>query len=347
MEHCEGKTLAKRIEEGPLPLVQVLDYGIQIADALDKAHQQGIIHRDLKPSNIMLTKSGAKLLDFGLAKRHFADLTGSLSSVSTMEKALTEEGKILGTIQYMAPELFTGEEADARTDVFALGLVLYEMVTGKQAFSGASKAAVMAAILEREPARIRELQAAAPDLLERMIESCLAKDPSQRIQSAHDVKLQMEWLARALEAPTAASQRLSRSRFVGWAVAALAIIVAAALTIERSTTANRGPLIPGGIISRTVADLRGAPPLALGQFFPRIGFFSPVITVSHDGAMLVYVGFINNETHLFKRQLDSYEVEQISGTRGAHYAFFSPDDSWIGFLTNDKVLKVPVRGALQ
>ncbi|MGI8785112.1 MAG: protein kinase domain-containing protein [Acidobacteriota bacterium] len=340
MEHCEGKTLAKRIEEGLLPVAQVMEYGIQIADALDKAHQQGIVHRDLKPSNIMLTKSGVKLLDFGLAK-HSVVLAGNSPSVSTMEKSMTEEGMILGTIHYMAPELFEGKEADARSDVFALGLVLYEMLTGKQAFSGASKAGVIAAILEREPARITALQP-IPDLLERLVESCLAKDPDQRIQSAHDIKLQLEWHARARQHPIAAAQVLSKTKLAMWTVAAAALAVVGTIVIQRATATKTE--FPAGTLSRTVADLRGAPNLALGQFFPRIGFFNPVITLSHDGTLLVYVGFVNKKTQLFKRRLDSYEVEPIPGTEGANYAFFSPDDSWIGFLTDDKVMKAPLAG---
>jgi serine/threonine protein kinase len=183
MEHCEGETLAKRIEEGALSTKQALEYGTQIADALDKAHRQGIIHRDLKPSNIMLTKAGVKLLDFGLAKQH----SDSKPEESTIAR-VTEEGYILGTIQYMAPELFQGREADARSDIFALGLVLYEMVTGKPAFAGTSKASLIAAILEHEP---EPLKPTTPPALDSLIRACLEKDPDERIQTAHDVKLQL------------------------------------------------------------------------------------------------------------------------------------------------------------
>src|SRR5437867_6520562 len=172
MEHCDGRTLAQRIADGPLPIQQVLDYGIQIADALDKAHRQGIIHRDLKPSNIMLTKSGVKLLDFGLAKQRI----GSSPAESTMQQ-VTEEGKILGTVQYMAPALFHESEADARSDIFALGLTLYEMVTGKPAFAAASKASLIAAILEHQPAPMD-----APPPLHRLIRLCLEKDPDRQWQ---------------------------------------------------------------------------------------------------------------------------------------------------------------------
>src|SRR5207302_10891788 len=186
MEHCEGKTLANRIADGALPLNQVLEYGIQIAGALNKAHRQGIIHRDLKPSNIMITKSGVKLLDFGLAKQH-ADSSPAESTI----QQVTEEGKILGTIQYMAPELFHGKEADARSDIFALGLVLYEMVTGRPAFSGNSKASLIAAILEHEPPPI----SAPPPPIDQVIRACLAKDPDERIQTADDVVRPLKWIS--------------------------------------------------------------------------------------------------------------------------------------------------------
>ncbi|HUJ14565.1 MAG TPA: serine/threonine-protein kinase, partial [Thermoanaerobaculia bacterium] len=184
MEYCEGKTLAKRLASGPLPIEQVIQYGVQIADALDKAHRAGIVHRDLKPANIMITKSGVKLLDFGLAKQH----TDSTPEEATAQQ-VTEEREILGTIQYMAPELFQGNEADARSDIFALGLVLYEMATGKPAFSATSKASLIAAILEHEAPHVG---GSAP--LDRLIRACLEKDPSERIQTAHDVLLQLRWM---------------------------------------------------------------------------------------------------------------------------------------------------------
>ncbi|HUF07780.1 MAG TPA: protein kinase [Rhodothermales bacterium] len=194
MEYCEGKTLAQRIDEGALPLDQVLEYGIQIADALDNAHRQGIIHRDLKPSNIMLTKTGVKLLDFGLAKQRVDVLPGSVSQVSTLDRPLTEDGQILGTIQYMAPESLMGKQVDARSDIFALGLILYEMVTGKPAFTGSSKASLIAAILEHEPQPITRLKPTSPPVLDHIIRACLAKEPDERMQTAHDVMLELGWI---------------------------------------------------------------------------------------------------------------------------------------------------------
>ncbi len=183
MEYLEGETLADRLERGPLPIDQVLRYGIEIADALGRAHKAGIVHRDLKPGNIMLTRGGAKLLDFGLAKglAKEADIGGPISpSVSTEKKTLTEEGTIVGTFQYMAPEQLEGGGIDARTDIFALGAVLYEMVTARRAFPARSKASLIAAILATQPPSIRESQPSSPPALDRIIRTCLQKEPDER-----------------------------------------------------------------------------------------------------------------------------------------------------------------------
>src|SRR6266540_569647 len=200
MEYLEGETLSERLAKGPLAFDQVLRYGLEIADALDKAHRQGIVHRDLKPGNVMLTKSGVKLLDFGLAKAvaPAAARSGvSLTSLPTQQARaeLTAEGTILGTLQYMAPEQLEGRDADGRTDIFAFGTVLYEMATGRKAFSGGSQASLIAAILEREPASVSVVQPMAPPALDRVVNTCLAKDPEDRLQTAHDVKLQLQWIA--------------------------------------------------------------------------------------------------------------------------------------------------------
>src|SRR5262249_15658230 len=192
MELLDGQTLGDRLAKGALPLEQSLRYGIQIADALEKAHRQGIVHRDLKPGNVMLTSSGAKVLDFGLAKA-----LGPSSSVESLtalptETPLTEAGMVLGTVQYMAPEQLEGKEADARTDIFALGLVLYEMTTGRKAFSGAARASLIGAILRDEPAPISRDQPLSPRSFDRVVATCLAKDPEDRWQTARDVALQIE-----------------------------------------------------------------------------------------------------------------------------------------------------------
>src|SRR5437762_3313179 len=192
MELLDGETLAQRLERGPLPLDQELKSAIEIADALDKAHRHGIVHRDLKPSNIMLTKSGVKLLDFGLAKLkrpEGAPIQG-LRDAST-DSGITLQGTIQGTLQYMAPEQIHGREADARSDIFAFGALLYEMASGKRAFEGDTYASIIAAILEHEPRALRDVQPSTPPWLESLIMICLAKDPDERFQSAHDIKLQL------------------------------------------------------------------------------------------------------------------------------------------------------------
>ena len=180
MEYLEGDTLAQRLQKGALPLDQALQVAVEIADALDKAHRQGITHRDLKPGNIMLTKAGAKLLDFGLAKLRPADPAEGLTALPTQEAPLTEQGTILGTFQYMAPEQLEGQEADARTDIFAFGTLVYELVTGRKAFEGKSRASLIAAILERQPPPVSSLQTMSPPALDRIVTTCLAKDPDAR-----------------------------------------------------------------------------------------------------------------------------------------------------------------------
>ncbi|TDI36337.1 MAG: serine/threonine protein kinase [Acidobacteria bacterium] len=196
MEYLEGETLAERLQRGALPLDEALRYAIQIADALDNAHRHGVVHRDLKPGNIMLTEAGAILLDFGLASlRKGYGGQASLSSVSTRAKPLTEKGAILGTFQYMAPEQLEGLEADARTDVFTFGAVVYEMLTGKRAFEGESQASLIAAILEREPTPLSSLQPMTPPALERTVSKALAKEPDRRWQDVGDFGSELQWIS--------------------------------------------------------------------------------------------------------------------------------------------------------
>ena len=198
MEYLEGETLAARLEKGSLPIDQVLRFGIQIADALEKAHRQGLVHRDLKPGNIMITRSGTKLLDFGLATGTALESSpGRLSESPTVTSPLTAQGTLVGTFQYMAPEQFEAGKADARTDLFAFGAVLYEMATGQKAFQGKTQASLIAAILKEAPTPISELQPVAPPALERVVKLCLAKDPEDRWQSAGDLKRELEWIEQA------------------------------------------------------------------------------------------------------------------------------------------------------
>src|ERR1700693_5407040 len=195
MEYLEGETLAQRLMKGSLPVEQVLKYAIEIADALDKAHHKNVTHRDLKPGNIMLTKSGTKLLDFGLAKlREDAAPATPLSQLPTGKDPITAQGTILGTLQYMAPEQLEGKEADGRTDIFAFGVVVYEMATGKKAFEGKSQASLISAIMSSDPQPMSSLQPMTPPALDRVVKTCLAKEPDERWQTASDITKQLKWI---------------------------------------------------------------------------------------------------------------------------------------------------------
>jgi len=241
MEYLEGETLAARLEKGPLPVAQVLQYGTQIASALDKAHRNGVTHRDLKPGNIMLTKSGAKLLDFGLAKATPPMGTGATLTDITPRPAhpVTQEGAIVGTVPYMSPEQVEGKEVDARSDIFSLGAVLYEMVTGDRAFEGESQFSVASAVLVKDPKPINTLQPLTPPALERTIKVCLAKDPDERWQSAGDLWKELRWIEEGgsqIGVPIAAALRRAVRTRMGWILAAVfaAMAVAALVLAARS-----------------------------------------------------------------------------------------------------------------
>ena len=245
---ASGGGAPRAVNEVALPLDEALRYAIEIADALDKAHRAGIVHRDLKPGNIMLTKSGAKLLDFGLAKTGAPAVSGAgLSMLPTTPPNLTAQGTILGTFQYMAPEQLEGQEADARTDIFAFGAVVYEMVTGKKAFEGKSQASLIGAILEREPAPISTLQPASPPALDLVIKRCFAKDPDERWQSAGDLAVGLKWVMDA--APVIAAEplpKLARVSKLWSAIAAvffLTTIVLAAVLIYDSRAASESAVV--------------------------------------------------------------------------------------------------------
>src|SRR5947209_18631723 len=233
LEYLEGESLADRLHRGPLPMPQVLAYGIQIADALERAHRQGVVHRDLKPGNVMVTKDGVKLLDFGLAKPMAGAALASSAlgamTASQHHKPLTAEGTIVGTFQYMAPEQLEGKDADPRSDLFAFGCVLYEMAAGKRPFDGKTQASVVASILASDPPPISSLQPLTPPAFERVVKTCLAKDPEERWQTGHDVKLQLKWIAEGgsqagVAAPVAA-RRKHRER-TAWLVAAVMGVMA-------------------------------------------------------------------------------------------------------------------------
>ncbi len=233
MEYLEGSTLAERLLKGPLPLEQVLRYSIEIADALDKAHRSGLTHRDLKPGNIMLTKGGIKLLDFGLAKlRPEAALAGPLSQLATVKDSLTDHGTIVGTLQYMAPEQLEGKTADARTDIFAFGTLIYEMTTGRKAFDGKSHASLIAAILTSEPPPMTSLQPITLPALDRVVKKCLAKESDKRWQSASDLRDELKWLAEGDSQTFPAAAALHRATHVSrWTLAGLACVVIAVTAV--------------------------------------------------------------------------------------------------------------------
>src|SRR5262245_42311961 len=194
MEHIEGQTLAERLSSGPLPVAEVMRCAAELADALDHAHRHGLVHRDVKPGNVMLTRGGAKLLDFGLSKSQFTPGLPALSTISPGGMPLTAAGALLGTFPYMAPEQLAGYEADERSDVFALGAIIHEMTTGQRAFDGATAATVIGAVLHADPPPVSSLQPAAPPALDRIVSRCLAKDPENRWQSARDLALDLRWI---------------------------------------------------------------------------------------------------------------------------------------------------------
>ena len=253
MELLEGETLSERLSRGALPLADVLGIGVQIAGALDRAHRAGIVHRDLKPGNVMLTRTGAKLMDFGLARATgirgpagSGGTSGGVLDAPTLGMSLTSHGSVVGTLPYMAPEQIEGREADARSDVWALGCVLYEMATGRRAFEAASTASMIAGILERQPSPLGDLAGVAPPGFERVITRCLAKDPDERWQSVSDLGSELAWISEggsqtALQVP-AARRRVARPRLAWWLAAASAAVALAALAYALRSGHGREPL---------------------------------------------------------------------------------------------------------
>jgi eukaryotic-like serine/threonine-protein kinase len=333
MEYLEGQTLAERLGKGTLPLDQALQYAIQIADALDKAHRQGIVHRDLKPGNIMLTKVGAKLLDFGLAKAIGPVIAGTSLSMLPTTPPITAQGIIIGTLQYMAPEQLEGKDVDARTDIFAFGSIGYEMVTGKKAFEGTTQASLIVAILDREPVPIARWQPLAPPVLDYLVRRCLAKDADDRWQSAHDVLLQLTWIQ---DAGTAAATRLPAGRpstreWIAWGMSAVLFVA-------------------GAVATRAYLRQRPEPP-ALMRFSvlpPEQATFTPrdaPVTLSPDGRHMVFAASdAAGASFLWVQSLDSMEARKLEGTPHGFDPFWSADGRHIAFFTRGKLLRIALTG---
>jgi len=343
MEYLEGETLAQRLQKGALPLEQVLQFAIEIFDALDKAHRKGVTHRDLKPGNVMLIKSGTKLLDFGLAKlkQEASPENVSLSDLPTAADPLTAQGTILGTLQYMAPEQVEGKEVDARTDIFSFGAVVYEMATGKRAFEGKTQASVIGAIMSTDPPPISSLQPMTPPALGRVVKKCLSKEPEKRWQAASDVCDELKWIAEggsqispmpttAFDGKRAFGRRAlilsGGSALVGSAIAGLAVW-------------NLKPAPPPAAqpVTHTVIDL---PP---GQQLAGLDR-GPSVALSPDGTQLAYVARRGGTQQIYLRAMDSLDSKPIPGTEEGFTPFFSPDGEWVGFFAGGKMKKVSVSG---
>ena len=342
MEYVEGETLAQRLTKGPLPLDQTLKYAIEIADALDKAHRKGITHRDLKPGNIMLTKSGTKLLDFGLAKlRQGAVSQVPLSERPTASDSITAQGTILGTLQYMASEQVEGGEVDSRTDIFAFGVVVYEMATGKKAFEGKSQASVIGAILKDDPPPISSLQPMTPPALDRVVKKCLAKNPEERWQNAHDLMSELKWIAeggsQVSSLPTVPTKGIRALGLRGLLLSAGTLLLVAAITSLAVWNLKPSPAPLQQPVSRFTITL---PP---GQQLAGLGN-GAAVALSPDGAHLAYAAIQSGSQQIYLRAMDGLEARPVPGTEGAVAPFFSPDGQWLGFFAGEKLKKVSVNG---
>lgn len=350
MELLAGPSLAERLANGPLPMAEALLAGADIADALAAAHKQGIVHRDLKPSNITLTKTGPKLLDFGLAKlRPAVGADGSRPPVPSADAApATAPLAMLGTLPYMAPEQLEGKPVDARTDVFAFGAVLFEMLTGGRAFSGESDASVISAIMTSDPPPVSAVLPVAPPALDRLVHRCLAKLPDERWQDAADLAHELRWLAEArpsAEAPRPVVPRWRRWRWMAACAGGAAAVLLGFLGywFARAPSGGAVSLSHGGV-TRGVIELPPSSPLALG-LQSDVGAHQRLIAVSPDGRRVAFVGPAQRGlTQIYVRDLDSLAVRPVPDTVGAFHPFFSPDGRWIGFLTIDRVKKAPLGG---
>jgi eukaryotic-like serine/threonine-protein kinase len=336
MEYVEGETLDDRLTRGPLPASEILRYAAQMADALAHAHRARFVHRDLKPSNVMLTSSGVKLLDFGLARRDEIEAIAAGTSTMSFEQRppTTEEGTIVGTFQYMAPEQLLGKDADARTDIFALGMVLYEMATGRKAFTGSTQTALMASILSEEvPAPSAGRQGdGLPPALDHVVGRCLAKDPDDRWQSARDVQRELEWISGSSVTLRGWPGRASARRSLWVAAASIAVLaagVAAGIAVVRFGAS--------GASSREVTRFIVTPPA--GSIIP-FGEQRTRLALSPDGRTLAFVAFNEGRLQIWVQPFDSLAARPLAGTDGAVSPFWSPDSRYVAFFA-------PVTGELK
>jgi len=346
MEYLEGETLADRLRKGALPLKQALEFGIQITDALATAHRAGILHRDLKPGNIVLTPSGAKLLDFGLAKavpaigasaRVAGNMTPStptltIEDLSSPSQELTQRGTLVGTFQYIAPELLQGSDADARSDIFSLGCVLYEMVTGRRAFEGKSQLSVLTGILEKDPDPVSQVQRTSPPALDHAVKTCLEKNPEERFQTAHDVKVQLKWIAAGGPQAGITPSPPSNSR-LAWLVAGAALLALILVAAYFTLATNPSPVVRSYIES---------PP---GTSFVTLSPTSGPPAISPDGTRLAFTARDDKgNTMLYLRPLSSLTGQPLAGTEDSSYPFWSPDGREIGFFAGGKLKKIEASG---
>ncbi len=343
MEYLEGQTLADRLNSGPLPLDEVYEYAIHIADALDRAHRSGIVHRDLKPGNIVLTRSGAKLLDFGLAKWTTPEdenfLFGS-GDATTRRQPLTTAGMLLGTVPYMAPEQLEGKSIDARTDIFSFGAILYEMATGGRAFTATSNAALIAMLIHDDPPPPSTL-VPLPARFDSIVQTCLRKDPNDRFQAAHDVRLALQWLASGTDDPKPLL-RTKQSRAT-WAIAAAGLfaLIAIAALLYAFGGRMRGSQPPKSAIRFAVTP----PP---SSDFPSLGEGGGM-ALSPDGNQLAFVAIgADGRSFLWLRALDSDQPRKLEGTEGGAYPFWSPDSRSLAFFAGGKMKRMTIpEGAAQ
>ena len=336
MQFLEGETLAQRLSRGALSIKETLDVGIQIAEALAAAHRAGIVHRDLKPGNVMLTRAGARLLDFGLA-RTVSTTTGAESGVTISDTtSLTTQGTLLGTLHYMAPEQLDGREVDTRADIFAFGAVLYEMVTGVKAFEAETPARVLSAILRDEPARVSTIVPVTPSGLDDLIHTCLAKDPNERWQGMSDVARQLRWLQAGLS--SGKSGPLNRTSIPTRSRGRLSpIAIAAALLLAA---------ISAGAMWFAMSRRQIEPIRLHALLLPPDGtYLTGGLALSPDGRTLAFVAAdAGGERQLWIRALDAARAQPVAGTNGATDVFWSPNGAELAFFAGNQLKRVPVSG---